>query len=71
LGEDAREAALYGGDDYQLILVADRRDMTRMQEEMGVTVVGEIAAAGGVRVVDASGKEINMEKYGYEHFREE
>jgi thiamine monophosphate kinase len=64
-------AALHGGEDYELILTADERDVPMLEEELGVTVIGGITSGEGVRVLDSSGKELPMKESGYEHFRED
>ncbi len=70
MGEDADLAALHGGEDYELILVADPKDAPMIQEELGVTIIGEISDVSGVRVMDSSGQPVRLEKSGYEHFKE-
>jgi thiamine-monophosphate kinase len=70
LGEDAMQAALHGGEDFELILVADPRDAPMIREELEVTTVGKIVSGSGVRVVDSSGQQVHLEKSGYEHFKE-
>ena len=71
LGEDPFLAALHGGEDYELILTADERDVPMLEEELGVTVIGGITSGKGIRVLDSSGKELSMKESGYEHFRED
>ena len=70
LGEDPAGAALFGGEDYELILVADKKDVPAIRAELRVTVIGRITGGTGVRVLDTSGREINVERSGYEHFKE-
>jgi thiamine-monophosphate kinase len=70
LGEDPYMAALLGGEDYELVLTADGRDMPMLEEELGVYVIGEVSDTGRVRVLDSSGNEVVYTKKGYEHFQE-
>ena len=71
LGEDLRGAALFGGEDYELILVADSDKVPAMQDELDLAVIGRITAGEGVSVLDASGKKVESGRSGYEHFKEE
>ena len=71
LGEEPLQAALQGGEDYELILVAAEDDAARFQEELGITVIGEIKEGEGVEVLDDSGRPIEMDRSGWEHFKEE
>ena len=71
LGEEPLQAALHGGEDYELILVAEDDDAMRFQEELGVSVIGEITEGEGVKVLDPSGSPIEVDRSGWEHFKEE
>jgi thiamine-monophosphate kinase len=71
LGEDPLQAALHGGEDYELILVAADDNALRLQEELDVTVIGEIVEGEGVHVLDPSGLPIELDRSGWEHFKEE
>ncbi len=72
--DDARTGfALAGGDDYELCFsVAPERaaavtaDLARLG--CGVTRIGRIVAASGVRVRGADGRELAPPRRGYEHF---
>ena len=71
----AREAALAGGDDYELLFTAppeaDGR-LAAISRELGLplTRIGRIeaGAAGTVRVLDAGGAELRLEQVGWRHF---
>jgi len=71
LGEEPLHAALHGGEDYELILVAPYDDAVRFQEELGVAVIGEIREGEGVQVLEPSGRPIELDRSGWEHFKEE
>jgi thiamine-monophosphate kinase len=71
LGEEPLRAALHGGEDYELILVAPYDDAVRFQEELDVTVIGEIREGQGVQVLEPSGRPIELDRSGWEHFKEE
>ncbi|MEW6553265.1 MAG: thiamine-phosphate kinase [Actinomycetota bacterium] len=70
LGEDAAGAALYGGEDYELILVADPGRVDALRAELGLSAIGRITPGEGVRVLDASGRPVDIGRSGYEHFKE-
>jgi thiamine-monophosphate kinase len=69
----AREAALTGGDDYELLFTAPADAEARVEalsRELGLrlTRVGRIEAGSGVRVVDAVGGEVRLARAGWSHF---
>jgi thiamine-monophosphate kinase len=69
----ARDAALSGGDDYELLFTAppsQRSAIARLAEKLGLplTRIGAIQAAAGVRVIDSTGAEIHVERAGWRHF---
>jgi thiamine-monophosphate kinase len=70
LGEDATGAALFGGEDYELILVVDDSKADALRAELSLSAIGRITAGEGVRVLDASGKPVDVGRAGYEHFKE-
>ena len=71
LGEEPLQAALHGGEDYELILVAPYDDAVRFHEELGVAVIGEIREGEGVQVLEPSGRPMELDRSGWEHFKEE
>lgn len=71
LGEEPLLAALRGGEDYELILVADPPVADRLREEVGAAAIGEITEGAGVRLVEPGGRLIETGKSGWEHFKEE
>jgi thiamine-monophosphate kinase len=69
----AREAALAGGDDYELLFTAPPRRRAAIaalsrQLDLPLTRIGEIRAGTGLRVLDAAGQEIQVERAGWQHF---
>lgn len=67
-----REAALAGGDDYELLFTAAptrRAEVEALSAELALPLarIGRIAEGSGVRVVDASGKEVPLSRTGYRH----
>jgi len=70
IGEDAAGAALYGGEDYELILVADEEKAPRLSERLGLATIGRITEGEGLAVLDPSGKRVDTGRIGYEHFKE-
>jgi len=70
VGEDPLKAALWGGEDYELIIVADENNARIMRAEMNLTLIGEITQGSGVTVIDSSGRPVQLENTGYDHFEE-
>jgi thiamine-monophosphate kinase len=69
----ARDAALSGGDDYELLFTApaDAREAIAAVDEqldLPLTRIGEIHSGNGLRVLDAAGQEIQVEHAGWQHF---
>lgn len=65
-------AYLSGGDDYELVFTAPPAHTARI-EALGhtVTCIGRIEAGSpGVRVLDASGRDITPQQRGYDHFHD-
>jgi thiamine-monophosphate kinase len=72
LGDDqARSAALSGGDDYVLAFTLPPTELAPLQADgWPVHVVGRVESGEGVRLLDASGHDITPAVRGYQHFRE-
>jgi thiamine-monophosphate kinase len=70
LGEDAAAAAMHGGEDFELILVADEDRVAAMRDEIGLAVIGRITEGESVAVLDPSGRQLDVQYSGYEHFKE-
>ncbi len=70
MGVDARRAALFGGEDYELILVAEAEAARSLRDGLGLKAVGRTCEGGGVRVLDGAGGEVDVGGMGYEHFKE-
>lgn len=70
LGEDASGAALFGGEDYELLIVAEEDRVPAMRDELGLTVIGRITDKEGVAVLDSAGRHLDIHRAGYEHFKE-
>jgi thiamine-monophosphate kinase len=69
----AQDAALSGGDDYELLFTAlpSQRDAIEgLAEELDLplTRIGEMQASPGIRVVDATGAQVHPERTGWRHF---
>jgi thiamine-monophosphate kinase len=71
-GERARELALSGGEDYELLFTGTTGIIKRIKAEMeySVTAIGEITAGerGKINLLDADGHPIKISKTGWEHF---
>ncbi|HUF54233.1 MAG TPA: thiamine-phosphate kinase [Dehalococcoidia bacterium] len=63
--DEALELACTGGEDYELVLVGPRDLLAALA---GVTVIGEVVAERGVRVLDDDGNEITFERPGWDAF---
>ena len=62
-----------GGDDYELLFAAPPEaddEIASLSRGLGlpITEIGEIEASGGVRIVDAAGREVPVAKAGWQHF---
>jgi thiamine-monophosphate kinase len=57
--------ALNGGEDYNLIFTARKKDM---KDVKGVTVIGEITSQKNIIAVDKNGKKMKVRIKGFEHF---
>ena len=71
--QEAREMALTGGEDYELLFTAPPEVVQRVQAraDLPVTAIGRVVAgvAGAVRLLDAEGKEIMLpQRTGWRHF---
>ncbi|WP_018412065.1 thiamine-phosphate kinase [Methyloversatilis thermotolerans] len=69
----ARAALLSGGDDYELLFCAapGRRDALRALATslaLPLTRIGGMAEGAGVHLIDAHGRELPIERRGYDHF---
>jgi thiamine-monophosphate kinase len=71
-GDKALELAMTGGEDYELLFMANTAVMNRVKKAIKcpVTVVGEITSekAGKVSLIDGKGRLINNKKTGWDHF---
>jgi thiamine-monophosphate kinase len=69
----ARDAALSGGDDYELLFTAPperRTDIEALARRLGLplTRIGAIRAELGLHVLDEKGQELPVRKAGWQHF---
>lgn len=69
----AQEAALSGGDDYELLFTAQpsQRDAIEglaKKLDLPLTRIGAIHADAGIRVLDATGAEVHPKRTGWQHF---
>lgn len=68
-----RQAALGGGDDYELAFTAEiarRDDIEALSVRLGLplTRVGRIEVGAGVTVIDRSGRTMDLAEAGFDHF---
>ncbi len=69
----ARDAALAGGDDYELLFTAPPARRPRLEAlsrelALPLTRIGRIEATGGLRVLDEDSRKISIERTGWQHF---
>ena len=69
----ARDAALAGGDDYELLFTASparRAVIAALARRLGLplTCIGQIRAGSDLSILDAAGQEIKVAKRGWQHF---
>ena len=68
---DARvELQVAGGDDYELCVCVPARDVAQLRKKLKVplTEIGRNTKAKGLTIVDARGKKLAIEPFGYRHF---
>ncbi|MGD0779956.1 MAG: thiamine-phosphate kinase [Dehalococcoidales bacterium] len=70
--EDARQMALGGGEDYELLFTGSLEAINKVKKEAKcpVTVIGEITRgeAGKISLFDANGKTLKIDYMGWTHF---
>ncbi len=69
----AQEAALSGGDDYELLFTAASADRSAIEHlsrklDLPLTRIGTIHAGSDIRVLDANGQPIEPTARGWQHF---
>jgi len=69
-----KQLALHGGEDYELLFIADKTIITRVKQALNcpVTVIGDITEEESpqrVIIIDSKGKAISCKKGGWEHFK--
>lgn len=70
--ESARQLALNGGDDYELLFTVSPRKLASFRgkfEEFGLTQIGKITAGRGVRVIGRNGRLRLLRRAGWDPFR--
>jgi thiamine-monophosphate kinase len=71
---DSDSLALHGGEDYELLCTVPERNVKRLertQARLGcpITLVGEITAGRGIRLVGSGGRMLRLPAAGFDHFR--
>jgi thiamine-monophosphate kinase len=69
----ARDAALSGGDDYELLFTALRSQRDAVEGlaqklDLPLTRIGAMQVTPGIRILDATGAEIHPTRTGWQHF---
>ncbi len=76
-GKDKTRHALTGGEDYELLFCARRRDRARLEKlekraQVAITRIGAcVAARKGITVLDGSGTPLLIRVRGHDHFKKE
>lgn len=66
--EDPEQFALFGGEDYELLMAIPEEDLDELKEE-GYRVIGSFTVPQeGVRVETTEGEEVALEPEGFDHF---
>lgn len=69
--QDARQAALSGGDDYVLAFTLPAAHVQGLLDAgLPIHVIGRVEAGEGVALIDINGHDIPVLARGYQHFRE-
>ncbi|MBI6909884.1 thiamine-phosphate kinase [Pseudomonas sp. SIMBA_059] len=69
--DEARVAALSGGDDYVLVFTLPPAQLAPLQADgWPIHVIGRVEAGQGVKLLDANGQDITPAVRGYQHFCE-
>jgi thiamine-monophosphate kinase len=74
-GREGLRCALTGGEDYELLFCARRRDRARIDKaqqraKVAITRIGRCVAANeGIAVLDAGGKALDLRAKGHDHFK--
>ena len=74
--DNRRQAALFGGDDYELCLTVAPNDSAGLEQAAAstgtaLTRVGQIGSEPGVRLQDTTGNPVNFRQTAYDHFQHE
>jgi thiamine-monophosphate kinase len=69
-------AALYGGDDYELLFTVPEKHLSTLErgwqkEFTTLTRIGEVMEGGGIKMTDTSGIDMNITPHGYNHFNDQ
>lgn len=71
--DDCQQLALGGGEDYELLFTAPSSVIEKVNKALScpITVIGEITRgmSGQVKLVDAAGNSIPLQRAGWEHFK--
>jgi thiamine-monophosphate kinase len=71
---DAQTLVLTGGEDYELLLIAPEELLVRVSETLDtpLTVIGRVVdGEPGVRVIDPDGREVTVDRGGWDHLKRE
>jgi len=68
--EDRLELQVSGGDDYELCVCLPPENVARLRKRVDVplTEIGKVVKGKGLTVLDAKGKKLALDLFGYRHF---
>ena len=69
---ELQEAAVHGGDDYELLFTASPVNAAKIRAALfngGITEIGEVTSARGIKLANGSGAEIVLTAGGWDPFR--
>jgi thiamine-monophosphate kinase len=68
--EDRLELQVAGGDDYELCVCLPPDDVAKLRKRLDVplTEIGKVVKGKGLTVLDAKGKKLAIDPFGYRHF---
>jgi len=68
--EDRLELQVSGGDDYELCVCLPPENVARLRKRLDVplTEIGRVVKSKGLTVLDAKGRKLAIEPFGYRHF---
>ena len=61
-------AALYGGEDYELLFTVNKKEIKKIKETKGITIIGEVTKRKKNNIFDINNTKIDLKEKGWGHF---